>query len=84
MNLRKSLVFAVAVLTTANAFVPIKPNRPASGLSVAAEPSKEQEASDVVAESAMPDSDPYERIGISKSELAIGIDASAFLQWIGT
>ena len=28
--------------------------------------------------------DPYERIGITKDELAIGIDESEFLQWIGT
>jgi hypothetical protein len=28
--------------------------------------------------------DPYTRIGISKEELAIGIDASEFLQWIGS
>eukprot|EP00429_Kryptoperidinium_foliaceum_P010965 CAMPEP_0176001916 /NCGR_PEP_ID=MMETSP0120_2-20121206/376_1 /TAXON_ID=160619 /ORGANISM="Kryptoperidinium foliaceum, Strain CCMP 1326" /LENGTH=229 /DNA_ID=CAMNT_0017334485 /DNA_START=64 /DNA_END=753 /DNA_ORIENTATION=- len=39
---------------------------------------------DIVGESAMPEADPYERIGISKDELALGIDATEFLQWIGS
>ena len=40
-------------------------------------------ADDVVGESAMPSADPYERLGIKKDELALGIDATEFLQWIG-
>lgn len=39
-----------------------------------------EEVSDASSES----SDPYERIGITKDELAIGVDESEFLQWIGT
>ena len=39
-----------------------------------------EEVSDASSES----SDPYARIGITKEELAIGIDESEFLQWIGT
>jgi hypothetical protein len=38
---------------------------------------------DVVGESVMPVSDPYERIGVANDELALGIDATEFLQWIG-
>jgi hypothetical protein len=39
---------------------------------------------DVVGQSAMPAAGPYERIGVTKEELAIGVDATEFLQWIGS
>lgn len=42
------------------------------------------EEQDIVGGSAITISDPYERIGVSKDELAIGVDATEFLQWIGS
>lgn len=35
--------------------------------------------------SAMPDAgDPYERLGVSKDQVALGVDVNEILQWIGT
>lgn len=80
MKLSNSLLLVATALLSANAFAPIcSPHRAVfatSRIGVAAEGD--------VAESAMPVADTYDRIGITKDELAIGIDASEFLQWIGT
>jgi hypothetical protein len=38
----------------------------------------------MVGQSAMPVASAYDRIGVTKEELAIGVDATEFLQWIGS
>jgi hypothetical protein len=88
MKLSNSLVLAVTALSSANAFAPMsQPNRAAfvtSRVAMSTEPAPSESSEEVVAESAMPVGDPYERLGIDTSELAIGVDPSEFLQWIGT
>lgn len=78
MKLSYSLASLSVLLSTAGAFTPLcRPNARPAPFFLAAE------EADVVSESAMPASDPYERIGVSQDELALGIDATEFLQWIG-
>ena len=79
MKLLQSIAILSSLLSAAEAFTPLshhRQSRPTMGRFMVAE-------QDVVAESAMPVSDPYERIGITQDELALGIDATEFLQWIG-
>jgi len=77
MKISNTLIIAASTLSTVHAFAPVVRH------SRAAFPMHMAEAEEV-AESAMPASDPYERIGISKEEMGLGIDATEFLQWIGT
>mmetsp|Transcript_115509 Transcript_115509/g.331537 ORF Transcript_115509/g.331537 Transcript_115509/m.331537 type:complete len:226 (+) Transcript_115509:109-786(+) len=80
MKLLQSISLLSTIVSTVEAFAPLshpRQNRPTLQQFMVAE-------QDVVAESAMPVSDPYERIGITEEELAIGIDATEFLQWIGS
>ena len=79
MKLSNSLILAATALASTSAFSPVSLPQRAAFASTRVAMSE-----DVVASSAMPVASPYERIGIEESELAIGIDASEFLQWIGT
>mmetsp|Transcript_122980 Transcript_122980/g.183972 ORF Transcript_122980/g.183972 Transcript_122980/m.183972 type:complete len:229 (-) Transcript_122980:69-755(-) len=72
----------LAAATPAMAFAPIHSVRQTVSISTrpifAASPLEE------VSDSSEESSDPYARIGVSKDQLAIGVDAKDFLQWIGT
>jgi hypothetical protein len=92
MKLSKSCLLAVAALSSANAFAPtFRPLSRAvapstfSRVAMAEEAAEEAaEISDVVVDSVVPEGDVYARLGIEKAELALGIDATEFLQWIGS
>jgi hypothetical protein len=96
MKLSNSCLLAVAALSSANAFAPtfrpltraVAPSTFSRVAMAAEEPAEEAaaEASDVVVESVpvVPEGDVYQRLGIEKAELALGIDATEFLQWIGS
>ncbi len=81
MKLSRSSILLAAVLSSVGAFTPMM-NRLSRPTVFTARHMVASEQ-DIVAESAMPSVDPYERIGITKDELGIGIDATEFLQWIG-
>lgn len=76
------LATTAIVVSTVQAFTPMiqRQSRPTVSFTTRHMVASEQ---DIVAGSAMPVADPYERIGITKEELGIGIDATEFLQWIG-
>jgi hypothetical protein len=83
-----NIVVTASLIAPASAFAPLSIIRPNllssssySGIQFMSATAEEQ---DLVTESSMPNSDPYERMGITKDQLAIGVDASEFLQWIGT
>jgi hypothetical protein len=88
MKLSNSCLLAVAALSSANAFAPtLRPLSRAvapSSFSRVAMAEEAAEASDVVVESVVPEGDVYTRLGIEKAELALGIEATEFLQWIGS
>jgi hypothetical protein len=86
MKLSTSLAIAATVVYSANAFAPIsRPNRAAFATSrIIAMSSDNAESDAVVAESAMPEGDPYARLGVPEDEVALGIDPTEFLQWIGS
>jgi hypothetical protein len=82
MKLSLPILAAAASFSPAMAFAPIhcvsqkvsaftSPNFYASPLEEVGEPSEMS-------------ADPYEGIGISKDQLALGVDAKEFLKWIGT
>ena len=76
-TMKLSLILAAATFSSSSAFAPPSLGRSAASdraIFVAATPLEEEGES----------SDPYDRIGVTKDEVAIGVDASEFLQWIGT
>ena len=83
MKVSQSTSLLLATVASTSAFAP-GPMRPMSTLPTLSMAEESAEVSDVVTGSAMPSADPYERIGIKEEEMALGIDATEFLQWIGT
>lgn len=83
MKLSQSLLAFSAAISTVGAFTTMTPNRQSRPTFFTSRQMASVPEGDVVGESAMPASDPYERIGVAKEELALGIDATEFLQWIG-
>ena len=79
MKFLQTITLLSTIASSVESFAPLSPHRqsrPTVPHFMVAE-------QDVVAGSAMPVADPYERIGITKEEIAIGVDATEFLQWIG-
>ena len=82
MKIASSLVL---LATAAHGFAPLSlPQQRCSFVARRmADTSTEQSSSDFA--SAMPDaSDPYERLGVSKDNVALGMDVNEIVQWIGT
>jgi len=76
----------VLLATAANGFAPAARPQRASFVTVPrmADTSTPSETSSDFA-SAMPDAaDPYERLGVSKDQVALGVEANEILQWLGT
>lgn len=72
----------VLLATTAHGFAPVARSPRALTVSRMVETSTEP-ASDFA--SAMPDpADPYERLGVSQDNVALGVDVNEILQWLGT
>jgi hypothetical protein len=86
MKLSTSLALAATVVYSTNAFVLInRPNRAAFASSrIIAMSSDNAENDAVVAESVIPEGDAYARLGVPEDEVALGIDPTEFLQWIGS
>lgn len=83
MKIASSLVL---LATAAHGFAPLSiPQQRCSFVARRmADTSTEQSSSSDFA-SAMPDaSDPYERLGVSKDNVALGMDVNEIVQWIGT
>lgn len=84
MKIAASLVL---LATAVHGFAPVARPQRASFVTVPrmSETSTSSEASSSDFASAMPDaSDPYERLGVSKDKVALGMDANEILQWLGT
>jgi hypothetical protein len=87
MKFHRSVVLS-SVVASAGAFAPnmVRPSHRQASFTcsireMTAGPGAEQ---DIVGQSTMPVSSAYDRIGVTEEELAIGVDATEFLQWIGT
>jgi hypothetical protein len=79
MKLSQSLLAFSMAVSTVGAFTPVM-NRQCRPTFFT---TRQMAEGDIVGESATPVADPYDRLGIPKDELALGIDATQFLQWIG-
>jgi hypothetical protein len=89
MKLCNTVILAASIVAS-NAFAPsMRPSKTAFAsqrLQMSTEAEREKGASLFFAESAKVEelSDPYQLLGIQKDALAIGIDPSELLKWVGT